>query len=110
MKLLFDENISYRIVKQIINYFPDSIHVTSISKNRFTDLEIWNYAKEHNYIIVTYDEDFYEWQNLKGIPPKIIWLRFGNAKTDIIARRLIKNRDQIQDFVEDKGLGLIEIH
>jgi predicted nuclease of predicted toxin-antitoxin system len=45
-----------------------------------------------------------------GMPPKIIWLRFGNAKTEIIAEKLIKNVDQIQEFLNDEHLGLIEIH
>lgn len=69
MKLLVDENISYRILRLIGKSFPDSIHVTAIKEGKVTDTEIWNYAKENNFIIVTYDEDFYEWQQLKGFPP-----------------------------------------
>jgi len=110
MKLLFDENISYRIIQLLLRYFPDSIHVSNLKNARLTDLEIWQYARDQQYCIVTYDEDFYEWQNLKGMPPKIIWLRFGNAKTKIIAEKLIKNVEQIQDFLSDENLGLIEIH
>lgn len=110
MKLLFDENISYRILKLILKYYPESTHVSKLKNARLTDLEIWQYAKDQQYCIVTYDEDFYEWQNLMGMPPKIIWLRFGNAKTEIIAEKLIKNVDQIQEFLNDEHLGLIEIH
>ncbi|MFC2126677.1 DUF5615 family PIN-like protein [Bacteroidota bacterium] len=110
MKLLFDENISYRIISIINNHFPESIHVSSIRKKRFSDLDIWIFAKENDYTIVTYDADFYEWQQLRGYPPKIIWLRFGNAKTEIIADELIKNINQIQDFVSDKDIGLLEIY
>jgi len=110
MKLLIDENISYRIINLIKIHFPYSIHVSSIRKKRFSDLEIWSYAKKNNFIIVTYDEDFYEWQLMKGYPPKIIWLRFGNSKTEIIANKLIINFDQIQKFSNNNDLGLLEIH
>ena len=110
MKLLIDENISYRIIKLIENQFPGSIHVSSISNSRITDFEIWKHAKDNNYVIVTYDEDFYEWQLIKENPPKIIWLRFGNMPTEIIANKLIKNIPNIQSFLEDKDLSLLEIH
>ena len=110
MKLLFDENISYRVINNIINHFPESVHTSSISKERFSDLDIWLYAKENGYTIVTYDADFYEWQQLRGFPPKIIWLRFGNSKTEIIAEVLIKNANQIQEFISDKDVGILELY
>ncbi len=49
MKLLLDENISYRIKKQLLTDFPDTIHVFEISKERLSDLEIWNYAKKNHF-------------------------------------------------------------
>jgi predicted nuclease of predicted toxin-antitoxin system len=84
MKLLIDENVSHRILRLIDENFPHSKHVTTIKK-RISDIEIWNYAKENGFIIVTYDEDFYDWQQLRGFPPKIVWLRIGNAPTKRIA-------------------------
>jgi predicted nuclease of predicted toxin-antitoxin system len=89
MKLLIDENISYRIIKLIENYFPGSIHVSSISNSRLTDLEIWKHAKDNNFIIVTHDEDYYEWQLIRENPPKTIWLRFGNTPTEIIPKEYL---------------------
>ena len=110
MKLLIDENISYRIIKLINKHIPNSIHVSSIRKNRFSCLDIWLYAKDNDYIIVTYDEDFYEWQSLRDYPPKIIWFRFGNSNTEIIADKLINNIEQIKKFYKNKDIGLLEIH
>ena len=65
MKLLFDENISYRIIKLLLRYFPDSIHVSTLKDTRLNDLEIWQYAKDQQYCIVTYDEDFMNGKILK---------------------------------------------
>jgi predicted nuclease of predicted toxin-antitoxin system len=110
MKLLIDENISYRIINLIKTHFPGSIHVSSIRDKRFSDLEIWSYAKENNFTIVSYDADFYEWQLIRGYPPKIIWLRLGNTKTEIIANELVKNFDQIRNFISEREVGLLEIH
>lgn len=110
MKLLIDENISYRTVKVISRHYPNSIHVSDIRRERFSDLDIWFYAKANDYTIVTYDQDFYEWQSIRGFPPKIIWLRFGNAKTAMIARKLIDNIMEIKKFDNNLNIGLLEIY
>jgi predicted nuclease of predicted toxin-antitoxin system len=110
MKLLVDENISYRVLKLIYKHFPGSIHVSAIKKGRITDLEIWKYAKKHGYVIVTYDEDFYEWQQLRDYPPYVVWLRFGNAPTKRIANKLLLNRNKILNMVSSEKSGILEIH
>ena len=110
MKLLLDENISFRILKYIDFHFPGSAHVTNIKKGKLTDREIWNYAKLHNYVIVTYDEDFYEWQQLRDFPPFIIWLRFGNATTRYIADKLNRHKNDILKMVSDESKGVLEIY
>ena len=71
MTLLFDENISYRIVKKIQNDFPGCLHVTDISPSVKGDMQIFQFAKRNDFIIVTFDEDFYELQLLNGFPPKL---------------------------------------
>jgi predicted nuclease of predicted toxin-antitoxin system len=46
---------------------------------------------------------------LYGFPPKIIWVRSGNLRTDEIAELLIKNQSSIQDFINNQELGCLEI-
>lgn len=45
------------------------------------DLEIWAYAREHDFTVVSKDDDFRSLSLLNGAPPKVIWLRSGNAST-----------------------------
>lgn len=75
-----------------------------------TDLQIWEYAKNNELTIVTFDSDFYEWMLLKGYPPKIVWLRMGNSNTDIIANVLNERSQALIEFSKDEELGLIEIY
>jgi predicted nuclease of predicted toxin-antitoxin system len=77
MKLLFDQNISYRITRLLNSSFPDCKHVKDVGLNEKSDTEIWEFAKMHNFVIVTFDADFYDLAVIKGIPPKTIWLRMG---------------------------------
>src|SRR5271170_892373 len=46
-----------------------------------TDLEIWAYAREHDFAVVSKDDDFRSLSLVNGAPPKVIWLRIGNAST-----------------------------
>lgn len=110
MKLLFDQNISFRIVQLISPVFPDSNHVRGLNLENSSDIEIWNYARNNNLSIVTFDSDFVDLSTLKGSPPKIIWLRFGNTSTSGIAEKIIDNAEKIVDFLENKQSGFLVVN
>ena len=109
--LLFDQNISYRIVRKIRDEFPGCLHV---SKSGLPvpahDLDIWDYAGQHSLMIVTFDEDYSNILTIKGAPPKVIWLRFGNSGTSSIAEKLVTNKDSIVGLASDTELNLLEIY
>ncbi len=102
MKLLFDENISYRIVKKIAEHFHDSAHVSNFGLIHADDQNVRTFAESNQFAIVTNDSDFNEMAMLYGFPPKIIWLQTGNLRTDDIARLLIKHKENIMSFSENK--------
>ncbi|MFZ1320734.1 MAG: DUF5615 family PIN-like protein [Ignavibacteria bacterium] len=110
MKLLFDENISYRILKKLNSDFDNSIHCFNINPLPKNDFDIWKYAKDNNFSIVTFDGDFYEWMILKGFPPKIIWLRTGNKTTENIGNIINNKSSDILDFHKNKDLGILELY
>ncbi len=84
MKLLFDENLSSRLVGALADEFPTSSHVNLAGLTSATDLEIWAYAREHDFAVVSKDDDFRSLSLVNGAPPKVIWLRIGNASTAAI--------------------------
>jgi predicted nuclease of predicted toxin-antitoxin system len=77
MKILLDENISWRIKKYLNFDIENIIHVADISDLRLNDEDIWNYALNNDCIILTHDSDFVDLVTLRGFPPKIIQLRTG---------------------------------
>ena len=101
MKLLFDQNISFRITNKVQDIFPGSKQVSDISLENSRDSVIWNYAKENGFCIVTFDADFYDLSLVKGSWPKVIWLRLGNSSTQNIEHVLRKNLDLISTFLTD---------
>lgn len=101
MKFLFDQNISFRIVKKIETFFPNSNQVRQLGIENYSDNEIWKYAKDNDFSVVTFDADFFEISNLKGHPPKIIWLRTGNLTTNNIIEILISKKEILTDFLQN---------
>ncbi|HUP50806.1 MAG TPA: DUF5615 family PIN-like protein [Thermoanaerobaculia bacterium] len=81
MKLLLDQNISRKLVARLVDIYPGTAHVAQIGLERATDSDIWYYARTHDFVIVTKDSDIVELSVLRGRPPKVVWLRLGNATT-----------------------------
>lgn len=112
MKLLFDQNISHRTLAFLKEYLPDSRHVRDVNLQFASDKQIWTYAKENGYHIVSLDADFYDLVTLYGHPPKLIWLRLGNKSSIELANELIRNMISIKNFLlsVNQDIACLEIH
>jgi predicted nuclease of predicted toxin-antitoxin system len=110
MKLLLDENLSRRILPLIEQSFPKSTQVVYTSLESEDDKQLWQYAKNNNFTIVTKDSDFHEMSIIYGHPPKIIWLKCGNQTKQYIANILIQNEQSIKKFNIDNSLSCLEIY
>jgi predicted nuclease of predicted toxin-antitoxin system len=102
MKLLFDQNLPPRLSKTLEDIFPNSLHVREIGFVEATDTEIWNYAKENDFTIVSKDTDFQQRSLLLGHPPKIVWLRVGNCPVKTVEVLLRKHSISIHTFALDE--------
>ncbi|MFS0514163.1 DUF5615 family PIN-like protein [Nostoc sp. UIC 10607] len=98
MKLLLDENLSDRIIPQILDLYPNSSHVKALALTNTDDLVIWEYAKANDFVIVSKYSDFHQRSLLYGHPPKFIYLRIGNSPTSKIVTTIRENFDTIIQF------------
>jgi predicted nuclease of predicted toxin-antitoxin system len=71
--------LSRRLVTHLADAFPGSSHVTAAALEQATDREVWEYAGTHGFVLVSKDSDFNDLAFVHGPPPKVIWLRVGNA-------------------------------
>ena len=111
MKLLFDAQLSFKLVKKLHATFPNSLHVSQTGMPQpADDIAIWHFARNHDFTIVTHDEDYYDFLNLYGAPPKVIWLRFGNAPTNFVAEKLIEHTISINNLIMNSDYDLLEIY
>jgi predicted nuclease of predicted toxin-antitoxin system len=107
VKLLFDENVSHKLVGILAHEFPGSVHVRDVGLRAAEDGEIWDHARTHGLLIVSKDTDFRERSYLDGFPPKIIWLDVGNAGTTAIAELLRRERGRVDRFEKQEETSLL---
>jgi predicted nuclease of predicted toxin-antitoxin system len=110
MKLLLDQNLSFRLCNALSDLFSGTTHVRLIGLADASDRTVWDYAKANGYTLVSLDSDFAEMAALLGSPPKIIWLRCGNRPTAVIEKCLRSYAAEISEFEEDAALGCLEIY
>lgn len=109
MKLLFDQNLSHKLVSVVQRSFPGSSHVKFHDLHKVEDIKIHTFAKRNGYTIVTQDSDLYDLALIKGIPPKIIWIRAGNSSTQSQKKLMEINILNIQHFISDETKICLEL-
>jgi predicted nuclease of predicted toxin-antitoxin system len=110
MKLLFDQNLSFKLGRQLADLFPDSNQIRLLGMEEAEDRAIWEYARANDFILVSHDVDFADMATLYGPPPKVIWLRCGNQPTSEIAKRLRDHSDAIAAFEQDQAAACWEVY
>jgi len=107
VKLLFDENLSRKLVVRLAELYPESAHVADAGLLESPDREIWDFAKAGGFVIVSTDSDFYELATTIGPPPKVVWLRRWTHPTRDAERVLRHEAIRITEFLDDPELGVL---
>lgn len=109
MKLLFDQNLSPKLVSRLTDLFHGSLHVQDVGLQNATDAEVWEYSRTQSLHIVSKDDDFQNLSVVRGHPPKVIWRQTGNTTTALI-ESLIRGRSaEILMFENDAAAGILSI-
>ena len=109
MKLLFDENLSHKLPAIMATVFPGSMHVRQCGLKGFPDGDVWKFARDNGFTIVSKDSDFYQYSLLYGAPPKVIRLRIGNCTREDIVKILTAHERTIKDFNDNPIESVIVI-
>ena len=109
MKLLFDENLSPRLIEHLADLYPNCMHVREAGLERAPDAAVWSFAREKAFSIVTKDADFGEMSVLLEFPPKVIWLRRGNCSSSEIEMILRTQYDAVVAFHNDPKQAVLAL-
>ena len=109
MKLLLDENLSRRLVPFLQQDYPGSSQVLLLGLESATDTEVWQFAKDEGFVIVTRDADFEELSLVWGQPPKVIWLKTMNQSRATTLKIFLDGRSMIEDALLNNGQACVEV-
>jgi predicted nuclease of predicted toxin-antitoxin system len=109
MKLLFDENLSHKLVWLLADLFHGSVHVRDLGLKAADDPVAWEYAKNNGLMIVSKDSDMHQRSFVFGYPPKVVWVRLGNCSTSEVERLLRRRFDSIKAFYEDINASFLSL-
>ncbi len=109
MRLLFDENLSHKLVWLLTDLFPNSIHVRDVGLKAADDPLVWDYAKSNDLIIISKDSDMHQRSFVFGYPPKVVWVRLGNCSTSDVEKLLRINFIFIKTFYEDDYASFLSL-
>ena len=107
MKLLFDENLSPRLTERLSDLFAGSTNVLGLEPRPVRDERIWQHARQQGFTIISKDNDFQQVAILRGHPPKVIWLRCGNAASEDIEQLIRKSADLIRSFETNPAASVL---
>lgn len=110
MKLLLDENVSPKLVRYLSPVFPGSLHVRDVQLDARQDFTIWQWARANDFTILTQDDDFFLLAQLRGQPPKVVCLRFGNQGVRAMPEQLLRQQRLIAEFISESAAPCLELY
>lgn len=110
MRLLLDQNLSPRLGRSLTASTGWAVSgVRELGLEDATDHAIWSFARAEGWVIVTNDADFVDLAILRGAPPKIVLLRYGNATTTEHSAAILGHRERLLAFVSDEDTVVLEL-
>ena len=109
MRLLFDQNLSHKLVARLADMFANSSHVRLVGLGSAGDDVVWDYAAAQGLSIVSKDSDYHQRSFVFGPPPKVIWLRIGNKSTLQIEQLLRSRLAEIEAFGENPDAAFLAL-
>lgn len=109
-RFIVDTQLPISLCKYLRNKGHDTIHTFDCPNQEYTeDKEISEIAKNENRIIITKDSDFHDAYLVKGAPPRILLLRFGNCSNRELISIFDKHFDKANSYFEMQNENFVMI-
>lgn len=108
MNLLIDNQLPPILVRHLQSYGLTATHVVDVGLERATDDEIWEYAGDEGFAIVSKDEDFLQLSVSDPTGPTFVWVRIGNCRKRALLAAFDRVRLQLIQALNE-GQKVIEI-
>ena len=90
VKFRVDHNLPSRLVHVLDERFPSTVHTMDLGFDRLPHTKLWEYAKDNGFHLITKDGDHFQLSQLRGAPPKVVWVRIGNAPAAAVLELILE--------------------
>ncbi len=109
MKVLIDINLSPRWSRLLNDYGIEAIHWSSFGKFDATDLQIMEFAKSNDYVVLTHDLDFSGiLASTHGDKPSVVQIRSDDVSPDNIGKQIASALSQMAVELEVGALVTVD--
>lgn len=108
MRFLIDAQLPPALALVLNGNGHEAEHVHDIGPGDAPDRELWQYALDHQAVIITRDEDFAQMVSMGGEAPTVVWVRVGSTRRVALLEWFEPLIGQIVSMVE-RGDQLIEL-
>ncbi len=108
MTFLVDANLPPGLAAWLRERGHGAIHIHDHPGVALDDRAIFEFARRHQYVIITKDEDFATLATLDDKPAAVVWVRIGNATNTMLQKRLAPLLSEIVQRLAT-GETLIEV-
>jgi len=105
---LIDNQLPIGLVEHLRGHGLDAVHVSQCALEKSSDIEIWEYARTNDYVIVTKDEDFFHLSGCDKNGPPVVWVRLGNCRNSVLFSVFDTLLVRLLQAIED-GSKVVEI-
>lgn len=109
MKFLLDQNLSHILLAALLVEFPESTHVRDVGLASSSDREVWEFARDNGFTIMSKDNDFRQRSFVEGHPPKVVWIRLDNCTTLEIESLLNERLEEFKTFETDSDASFLVV-
>ncbi len=108
MKFLVDNQLPEALCRLLNARGHESGHVLGLNMDESSDLDIWNFAANSNWIVVSKDADFLHLANRQGDTGKLLWVRIGNCRKQTLLQAFERELPGVVRAF-DEGFRVVEI-
>lgn len=108
MKFLVDHQLPPLLAEHLCHLGQQAVHVREIGLKSEDDLAVWNHAAVHDFVLISKDQDFFELASRPDENGRLIWVRLGNCRNQVLLSALKNFLPQILKLFAE-GHRIIEI-
>ncbi len=95
MRFLVDNQLPFALARFLAPRCDQAHHVSDIGLAQATDAQVWHYASVNSAILISKDEDFLHYASLPRATARLLWVRLGNCRTQILIETINRQWPEI---------------